>query len=53
MGIGLASSGTQLSGVFVFSSQEVREPDAQVPAAVRTIGGGVGQFLQCEHKVAA
>jgi len=40
-------------GVFVFNSQEVRQPDAQVLAAMRTIGSEVGRFLLLEHKVAA
>jgi two-component system cell cycle sensor histidine kinase/response regulator CckA len=33
-------------GVFAFNSQEIREPDAQLLAAVRAIGSQVGGFLQ-------
>jgi len=48
----VAAEGNTL-GVFVFNSQEVREPDAQLLAAVREIGSQVGGFLQRRHKVAA
>jgi PAS domain S-box-containing protein len=40
-------------GVFAFNSHEIREPDAQLLAAVRAIGGQVGQFLQRRHGEAA
>ncbi len=33
-------------GVFAFNSRELGEPDAQLLAAVRTIGGQVGGFLR-------
>ena len=33
-------------GVFAFNSHEIREPDTQLLAAVRAIGGQVGGFLQ-------
>jgi two-component system cell cycle sensor histidine kinase/response regulator CckA len=33
-------------GVFAFDSHEIREPDPQLLAAVRTIGSRVGAFLQ-------
>ena len=33
-------------GVFAFNSREIREPDAQLLAAVRMIGSQVGGFLQ-------
>jgi hypothetical protein len=33
-------------GVFAFNSHEIREPDAQLLAAVRAIGSQVGGFLQ-------
>ena len=33
-------------GVFAFNSHEIREPDAQLLAAVLSIGSQVGRFLQ-------
>jgi GAF domain-containing protein len=33
-------------GVFAFNSRDLREPDPQLLAAMRTIGGQVGGFLQ-------
>jgi PAS domain S-box-containing protein len=39
------SEGTTI-GVFAFNSADVREPHAQLLAAVRAIGGQVGGFLQ-------
>ena len=36
-------------GVFAFNSHEIREPDAQLLAAVRAIGSQVGGFLQRKH----
>jgi GAF domain-containing protein len=40
-------------GVFAFNSHEIREPDAQLLAAVRAIGGQVGGFLQRKRGDAA
>ena len=40
-------------GVLAFNSREIREPDAQLLAAVRSIGGQVGGFLQRRHAEAA
>ena len=36
-------------GVFTFFSRDVREPNQRLLAAVRIIGGQVGQFLQRKH----
>jgi two-component system cell cycle sensor histidine kinase/response regulator CckA len=36
-------------GVFAFNSHEIREPDAQLLAAVQAIGSQTGQFLQRKH----
>jgi hypothetical protein len=36
-------------GVFAFNSREIREPDHQLLAAVRVIGGQVGGFLHRKH----
>jgi GAF domain-containing protein len=40
-------------GVFAFNSHEIREPDAQLLAAVRAICSQVGQFLHRKHGEAA
>lgn len=39
----------QTIGVFAFNSREIREPDHQLLAAVRVIGGQVGGFLHRKH----
>ena len=39
-------AGANTIGVFAFNSREIREPDAQLLAAVRAIGGQVGGYLQ-------
>jgi two-component system cell cycle sensor histidine kinase/response regulator CckA len=40
-------------GVLAFNSHEIREPDAQLLAAVQAIGSQVGGFLQRSHGEAA
>jgi GAF domain-containing protein len=40
-------------GVFAFNSHELPEPDAQLLAAVRSIGSQVGGYLQRRHAEAA
>jgi two-component system cell cycle sensor histidine kinase/response regulator CckA len=40
-------------GVFAFNSREIREPDAQLLAALRVIGSQIGGFLQRKHGEAA
>ena len=40
-------------GVLAFNSREIREPDAQLLAAVRVIGSQVGGFIQRKHEALA